>query len=92
MSKNNLKSDKLTEDFKWFCNTWLSLKKKAKETNDPEDWKFYADFLTWAKKDFTKVYVGMTNPKWIELMEQILKDISCNLKEIDIKYKKGAGR
>ena len=87
MSKINSKSD-LSENFKWFCDTWLSLKKKAKETDSKDDWEFYEFFLKEARKSFTKVYVGMINKVWIELMENIFKTISCQLKEINIKYKK----
>ena len=83
--------DKLTEDFKWFMETWIHLKKKANDTNEPNDWKFYVFFLTEAKRNFTKIYATMTNEKWIEFMGIVLKDITCNLKEINIKYKKEVG-
>lgn len=79
--------DKLQTDFKWFCDTWIALKQKAEKTNSKEDWEFYKFFLEEAKKNFQKVYAGMTNEKWIELMGNILKTITCNLKEISIKYK-----
>lgn len=82
----------LTDDFKWFVETWIKLKQRAKETDNPDDWEFYAFFLTEAKRNFTKIYANMTNEKWIELMGDILKTITCNLKEIDIKYKKEVGK
>lgn len=77
----------LHTDFKWFCDTWLSLKQKAEETKSKDDIDMYKFFLEEAKKDFQKVYAGMTNEKWIEFMGDVLKTITCNLKEISIKYK-----
>jgi hypothetical protein len=80
-------SSSLENDFQWFCDTWFNLEKKAKETNKSEDWEMYEFFLKEAQSNFTKIYLTMTNEKWIEFIGEILQNISCKLKEISIKSK-----
>jgi len=79
MSNNSL-SDKFFED-------WLDLKKKAVTRNTKDDWEMYIWFLKEAKKEFSKVYAGMKNEKWIETMGEMIRALTCEIKGSNIKYK-----
>jgi len=86
MSSNNLK---VSDNFSSLGDEWVKLKRHAITTNKKEDWDFYKWFLNEAKKGFSQLYASENlAPKIIELTEQILQLITCELKEIDIKYKK----
>lgn len=74
----------LQEQFQWFCETWIREKQKAKETGDASMYMF---FLKEAKKQFGRLYGQMTNETWLEFMDNLLKTISCEIKENSINYK-----
>ena len=77
----------LQDNFKWFCDEWIKLKTKAKETDSWDDWNMYRFFLEEARKNFTKICAEMNNEAWLELAGYVLKQITCELKENSIKFK-----
>lgn len=83
MSSNNLTKT----DFHSFFSEWLDLKKKAIQFNNDIHWEMYLFFLKEAKISLSKVYVNMKNERWIEVVGQLIKTLSCEIKGSNIKYK-----
>ena len=90
MSQNNSKPSDVVTGFTWFCEEWLKLKTKMIETKKPEDIEMYEFFLLETRKDFTKLYAKAQKEWLIEFVGNILKQVTCELKEINIKYKNHA--
>lgn len=72
----------LDKDWAWLMRTWLHLKQEAVNTGDKTH---YVQFLKELQREFSKVYAGMKNEKWLDLMGSVLKTITCELKENIIK-------
>lgn len=64
-----------------FFQLWLSLKKS-------KDYSFYKFFLNELRKEFSKLYLELTNEETLSVVKSILDFATCELKEIRIKYKK----
>ena len=75
MSKDNLGD---------YIDIWLQLKKEAKET---KDWSMYKWFLLETKKMFSKLYAESKWEPMQEFLAKVIKTTTCEIKEIDIKYK-----
>ncbi len=83
MSNSNLRNE-----YSGFFNDWFDLKKKAIKYNTTDHWELYVWFLKESKQEFSKVYVNMKNEKWVEVVGELIKQLTCELKESSIKYKK----
>ena len=68
-----------------YCSRWLDLKREAIKS---KDYTLYNWFLKETKKEFSKLYVKVTKPLLISLVELVLKIATCEIKENIIKYKK----
>ena len=75
----------LKDSFKEYFRIWVNVKKSARESGD---YSFYKWFLLQTKKELSKVYVKLKDKGWVDLVGQVLKFTTCELKEINIKYKK----
>ena len=64
--------------------TWVELHNDAKKTSE---YKTYKWFLREVQKEFTKLYAEVTSKEGVKLVESILKEASCQIKKINIKYK-----
>lgn len=76
-----MSKDSFNSAVKDYFDTWVKVKKSG-------DTEFYKWFLKETRKEFSKLYTNLKDEAWIEQVGKLLKLVSCELKEINIKYKK----
>ena len=81
----NNNSKNLKEVYDQFWADWISLKKEAIAT---KDFSLYLWYLRQIQEVFSKSYVESEGESCQELIENILKTASCEIKENMIKYNK----
>lgn len=69
--------------FEEIHNIWVGFEERARKGN----FRGYQEFLVGLQKTLTKCYAKVTKKELVELVEFMLKEVSCKLKEISIKSK-----
>lgn len=81
MLKDN---SKVESPFITLVALWIETKKEAVATGD---WSKYKEVLTEAKKSLSLLYAHGREEWYLEALERMIIIASCELKEINIKYK-----
>lgn len=68
---------------------WLKQKERAIKN---DDYKGYLKYLQIQRGEFTKLYGQMKKPDWRKFIGDIIQKTTCEIREINIKYKKIQGK